>query len=181
MARIPVHSVADAPAAAKDLLAGLQAKLGKVMNIHGEMAHSPVVLAAYAGLQAAIAEHGTFDARTREAIALAVGAVDNCGYCQAAHTLSGTAAGLTVDQTVAIRAGRADFDAKLAALLALARQITRDIGEVDEQSWQDALAAGWSSEELTELFVHVAVNLYTNYFNHYAQTDLDVPAAPALS
>jgi alkylhydroperoxidase family enzyme len=54
-----------------------------VLNIHGEMAHSPVVLAVYAGMQAAIAEHGGFDARMREAIALAVAAADGCHYCQA--------------------------------------------------------------------------------------------------
>jgi hypothetical protein len=43
-----------------------------VLNIHGEMANAPAVLAGYTGLQTAIAEHGSFDARTREAIALAV-------------------------------------------------------------------------------------------------------------
>lgn len=41
-----------------------------------------------------------------------------------------------------------------------------------------ALEAG--TEALAEAFAHVAVNLYTNYFNHYAGTELDVPAAPAL-
>ncbi|WP_435107382.1 hypothetical protein [Nocardiopsis synnemataformans] len=39
---------------------------------------------------------------------------------------------------------------------------------------------GWSDTQLTELFTHVALNLYTNYFNHYAQTELDVPKAPGL-
>jgi len=26
----------------------------------------------------------------------------------------------------------------------------------------------------------VALNLFTNYFNHLGQTDLDLPAAPAI-
>ncbi len=42
--------------------------------------HAPVVLVAYTGMQAAIAGHGTFDAVTREAVALAVGVVDGCAY-----------------------------------------------------------------------------------------------------
>ncbi|MQA06352.1 MAG: carboxymuconolactone decarboxylase family protein, partial [Streptosporangiales bacterium] len=99
MARIPVYDVAGAPAASKDRLATLEKRHGKVLNIHGEMAHSPAVIAAYTGVQGAVAEHGTFDASTREAIALAVGAVDGCDYCQAAHTAAGLRAGLSEDQT----------------------------------------------------------------------------------
>lgn len=41
--------------------------------------------------------------------------------------------------------------------------------------------AGWTDTELTELWADVAVNLNTNYVNHYAGTELDLPAAPALS
>lgn len=42
------------------------------------------------------------------------------------------------------------------------------------------LNAGWTEEQLTELSVHVTLNLFTNYFNHFVQTDLDVPAAPQI-
>lgn len=180
MSRIPVHTIDNAPEAGQETLRALEKSIGKVMNIHGEMAHSPVVLETYAAMNAAITRHGTFDARTREAIALAVGAVDNCGYCQAAHTLSGKAAGLTEEQTVAIRRGTADFDDRLDALVAVVREIAGEVGEVSDATWKRAVEAGWSDVQLTEAFAHVAVNLFTNYFNHYARTDLDVPAAPAV-
>jgi hypothetical protein len=49
-----------------------------------------------------------------------------------------------------------------------------------DAAWEKALAEGWSDVQLTEVFAHVAANLYTNYFNHLVRTDLDVPAAPAL-
>jgi AhpD family alkylhydroperoxidase len=88
------------------------------------MAHSPVVLQSYIAIQQVIADYGSFDARTREAIALAVGNADECNYCQAAHTGGGKAAGLTNDEMIAIRRGEADFDAKLEALLTLAHQYT---------------------------------------------------------
>lgn len=110
MPRVPVHTVDTAPEDSRDPLKALEAKFGKVLNIHGEMAHSPVVLQAYAALQRVITDHGTFDPRTREAIALAVGNVDRCGYCQSAHTMAGKAAGLSQDETVAIREDRVDFD-----------------------------------------------------------------------
>ena len=48
----------------------------------------------------------TFDKKTREAIALAVANVDDCGYRQAAHTAGGEAAGLTEQQTIDIRRAR---------------------------------------------------------------------------
>lgn len=180
MPRIPVHTTDSAPAASTETLRRLEKRFGKVLNIHGGMAHSPVVLETYAAINAAISEHGTFDARTREAIALAVGAVDACAYCQSAHTVSAKAAGFTQEETVAIRRGDDGDDAKLAALVQVAREVAGEVGEASDAAWDKAVAQGWTDTELTEVFAHVAVNLYTNYFNHYARTDLDVPAAPGL-
>ena len=48
------------------------------------------------------------------------------------------------------------------------------------EQWQAALDAGWSDTELTEVSVHIALNLFTNHFNHLVETDLDLPAAPAI-
>lgn len=182
MPRIPVHSVDDAPEAAREKLRILQKRFGTVLNIHGEMAHAPVVLAVYLGTQLAVAAYGSFDARTREAIALAISAVDNCAYCQSAHTIAAQVAGWSLEQTVALRDGTPIAkEKKLYALLGVARQIAGAKGEVDDYTWQDALDAGWTVEQLSELFAHVMANLFTNYFNHYAHTELDLPAAPGLA
>ena len=180
MPRIPVHSVDSAPGESRDALKKLEAQFGKVLNIHGEMAHSPAVLHAYVALQQVLADQGTFDGATRETIALAVANVNECDYCQAAHTAGGKAAGLSADQMVAIRAGNVDFDAKLSALLDLTRDYTKNVGSVDDSKWQAALDAGWTDAQLAELSVHVTLNLFTNFFNHLVQTELDLPAAPEL-
>ncbi len=180
MTRIPVHTVAGAPEGSRDPLKSLETRLGKVFNIHGAMAHAPVVLQGYAALQQVIADHGTFDGRTREAIALVVANVDQCSYCQAAHTGGAKAAGLTTAQTVAIRDGSYAEEPKLAALLALVRESTGNLGNVEDTTWQATLAAGWTDAELTEVSVHIALNLFTNHFNHLVQTDLDLPPAPEL-
>jgi hypothetical protein len=37
--------------------------MGRLLNIHAEMAHAPVVLAAYQGIQQAITKHGSFGPR----------------------------------------------------------------------------------------------------------------------
>ncbi len=58
MPRIPVHTVESAPEGSRAPLQSLQSKFGKVLNIHGGMAHSPVVLQSYVALQQVIGEHG---------------------------------------------------------------------------------------------------------------------------
>jgi AhpD family alkylhydroperoxidase len=180
MSRAKVESVDTAPESVQTELKNLEEQFGKVLNIHGAMASSPVVLQAYVALQQVIKDYGTFDGQTREAIALAVGNVSDCSYCQSAHTQGAKAAGFSEEQTIAIRQGNVDFDDKLAALLQVAREAAADKGDVQDASWEAALDAGWSTEQLTELSTHLTLNLYTNYFNHMVRTALDVPAAPAL-
>ncbi|HEV2347857.1 MAG TPA: carboxymuconolactone decarboxylase family protein [Actinocrinis sp.] len=181
MSRIPARTLDDAPEAVRDTLEKFARRNnGRPRNIYAGMAHAPIVLAAYDAMSSAIAQHSTFDTRTREAIALAVGAQDGCQYCQSAHTPAAVAAGFTADETLAIRRGEVEFDPKLSALLALAREIAANVGDVSDVAWKQALAAGWGDEELAELFAHVAANLFTNYFNHYAETELDVTPAPEL-
>jgi AhpD family alkylhydroperoxidase len=180
MPRIPVHTTATAPEDSVALAEKLGQKHGKLLNIHAEMADSPAVIAAYDGISTAIATHGTLDARTREAIALAVGHENGCDYCQAAHTGAARRAGLSIDETIAIRANTIDFDDKLAALTGLVREAARNTGSVSAGTWDDAIAAGWTRAELSETFAHLAINLYTNFFNHYAETELDIPHAPQL-
>ncbi|MGY4542156.1 AhpD family alkylhydroperoxidase [Arthrobacter sp. UYNi723] len=181
MPRIPAHTLDSAPLGSKDIATHLQRRMGKFLNIHAGMAHSPAVIGAYGGISKAIADHGSFDARTKEAIALAVGNQNGCDYCQAARTVSARNSGLTDDQILAVRAGEVDFDPKLAAITEVAREAAARTGNVSDPVWQAALDVGWTDEEVTEAFAHIAANLFTNYFNHYARTELDVPAAPALS
>lgn len=59
MPRIPVHTVETAPEVRRETLRWLAKRFGRVLNIHGEMAHSPVVLTVYGATSAAIADHGT--------------------------------------------------------------------------------------------------------------------------
>jgi len=61
------------------------------------------------------------------------------------------------------------------------RKAAANVGDVDDATWKAALQAGWTEDQLAEEFVHLAANLFTNYFNHYVGTELDFPSAPALS
>jgi hypothetical protein len=70
-------------------------------------------------------------------------------------------------------------DPKLGALLALVREQAGTVGNVQDSTWQAALDAGWSDAELAESAAVVALDLFTHYWNHLVQTDLDLPAAPS--
>lgn len=181
MPRVPAHSLETAPEQSRDALEAIQAKFGRIGNLHGHMAHAPAVIQGYVALRKAIDTYSVIDPATREAIALAVAAVDGCDYCQSAHTFAGMRLGFSEEQTVKLRDGDVGWDDKLAALIKLVQEIAGDLGEVSDATWQAALDAGWTDVELTEAGVHVAINLFTNYFNHMVQTDLDMKPAPGLA
>ena len=180
MQRIPPTTLDQATPVARDALAAISSRMGGVVAIHATMASSPPVIAAYRALTDAVRAHGTFDGRTREAIALAVAATNGCDYCQAAHTGLGAAAGLDPDTMIRLRAGEPTGDDRLDAMIAVARAATAHTGYVEDETWSHAQDAGWSTDELAEGFVHIIANVFTNYFNHYAHTDLDLTPAPPI-
>lgn len=175
MPRIPVHTVDSAPPAMRPILRTLRNRHGKILNLTGELAHSPAALTMLAAMEEALTVHTTFNVKTREAVSLAVSAANDSTYCQSAHTVAAQAVGWSSDEILIIRSGTVEFDPALDALLAVAREIATQRGAVSAAAWHRALDAGWTDAELTELFAHVMMIMFTNYFNHYAETDLDWP------
>jgi alkylhydroperoxidase family enzyme len=92
----------------------------------------------------------------------------------------GKRAGLSEDE--ALDARRAESkDRKTAAALRLAVEIVETKGFVSDQVLANARSAGLSDGEIAEVIAAVALNIYTNYFNHVAGTAIDFPAVPALT
>ena len=180
MPRVPVHDVDTCPEASREARKALEGKFGKVVNIFGEMAHAPALLALFTNAEAAIAEHTSLEPHVRAAIHLAVANLNECDYCQAAYTIEAIRAGFTQEQTVKVRRGDVDFDPALAALLSVVRQAAERKGYVTDDAWQAALDAGWSERQLLEAFADAIRTLLTNYFNHFVGTEMDLPTAPDL-
>jgi alkylhydroperoxidase family enzyme len=106
--------------------------------------------------------------------------VDDCGYCQAAHTAGGKAAGLTDEQMREACAGSPGLPDRLGVLVAIARAYAANAGEVSDDLRERGRDLGWSDAELAEVAIHVTVKLLTNYFNNLVDTELDFPEAPEL-
>lgn len=180
MARIPIHTVDDAPEASRDPLKRHSERVGATINIFGAMAHSPAVIGLYDAAEQVLGEVSSHDARVREAIHLTVANVNACDYCQAAYTGAARAQGFSEDETVQIRRGTVEGDPKLTSLLAVARELAANKGYVDDDTWQAAIDAGWSDVELLDAYADVVRTILTNYFNHLVGSELDLPPAPAL-
>lgn len=87
--------------------------------------------------------------------------------------------GLSESDVCKARAGEAD-DLKIAAALRFARKVVVSRGVVEDDEVQALREVGFSDGEIAEIVANVALNLFTNYFNHVAGTEIDFPRAPAL-
>jgi alkylhydroperoxidase family enzyme len=153
---------------------------GQLLALHHDLARSPAALAAYLGLRRAGGEYGKLDPSIRAAIMLTTGAVDGGAYSQAIATQLAIRTGMSLDETVAARAGHVE-DTRTAALLAVVREAAANGGAVGQAARATATAAGWSDEQLIEAFVHLALTVFVDYFVNYAGTTLDVPPAPPVT
>lgn len=156
-----------------ELFTALRAKLGGVPNIFRVMGNSPAALGTYVQLSNVLGQ-GTLDMKTREAIALAIGQHTRCHYCVSAHTLIAKKAGLGDLEILAARKGES-ADPKLAALLKLATLTVKTHGNLSDDELAQIRSAGVSDGEIAEVTANVALNLYTNYINHIADTKIDFP------
>jgi len=179
MARISPVNRGTADAATGRLLDSLEKKLGMVPNIISTMAHSPAVANAYLGFSQALST-GSLPARLREQLALVVGETNGCEYCVAAHTALGKGAGLSEEETCDARRAVA-VDSKERAALEFARKIVAERAIVSDEDVQAVREVGYTDGEIAEIVAHVSLNLFTNYFNHVAGTEVDFPVAPELA
>lgn len=179
MTRIRPIDQYTADAGAAELLDTVKRKTGSVPNLIATMANSPAVAKAYLGFAQALST-GTLPPRLREQIALVVGETNNCGYCLAAHTALGKGAGLTEQETRDARRGTSSVQ-KERVVLDFARKLVQDRGVVVDAELERVRQAGYTDGEICEIVANVALNLFTNYFNHVAGTEVDFPAAPSLA
>jgi uncharacterized peroxidase-related enzyme len=173
MPRITPLDPSNATGKAKQLLDAVQSKLGLTPNLMKTLATAPAALEGYLTFSGALAGGG-LDTKFREQIALAVAQANSCAYCLAAHTALGSLAGLQADEIADSRDSRSS-NAKRDAGLKFARVIVLQRGDVSDAAVNTVRAAGFSDGEITEIVANVALNIYTNYVNHVAQTSVDFP------
>ncbi len=161
-----------------EMFEGINNKLGKVPNIFKHMGASPAVLEAYLNFSGAAA--GTsLDAKIKEQIALIVAQENNCDYCLAAHTAIGKGAGLTEEQTIAARKGEGT-DPKAQALINFAKSVVENKANINDAAITTLKDAGVNDQEIVESVLVICQNIFTNYFNHIVDPEVDFPEAQSI-
>lgn len=177
MPRIKQISDTDAAPATASLLTAINGKVGMTPNLYRVLANEPAALKAALTFNETLGE-GSFDPKTREAIALTVAGANNCDYCASAH--SAISANLKVDAgEINKRLNGKSSDPKIQAVLTFSKAVVDERGFVSDAELQAARDAGLSDGEIVETVVNVVANILTNYVNHVAQTDIDFPEVKA--
>jgi uncharacterized peroxidase-related enzyme len=173
MSRLVAIEPEHATGKAKELLDGVHAKLKMTPNMMRVMANSPAVLQAYLSFSGALAG-GLLDAKLRELLALTVSEENACQYCVSAHTAIGKMTGLSDTEIEAARDGDSDSPKREAALV-FARRVNETKGQATDADVDAVRKAGYSDGEIAEIIAHVALNVFTNYFNNTAGVVVDFP------
>lgn len=164
------------PGPATEVLAGVKKKLGMVPNMFATLANSPAALESYLAFGGAL-DKGSLNKGLREQIALAVAGVNECDYCASAHTFIANSLGVKSVETTRNLAGES-ADPKTAVILKFVVDVVRNRALLADNAaaLQDLRQAGVTEAEIVEILANVAVNIFTNYFNHVAGTEIDFPA-----
>lgn len=171
MARLSANT--DNNEKSSQILKDIQKASGMVPNIFKILGNSSSVLSGYLAFSGAL-KQGILSEQEREQIALAVAGFDQCEYCASAHTFFAKKVGLSEAEAKKNLKGHSDAP-KTAALIKFCLAILQHKGVVSDAEIEHIRSAGFDDEAIVEIVGHIGINLFTNYFNHVAETDLDFP------
>lgn len=174
--RIQPVDTESATGATKEVLDAVKAKLGRVPNIFQLMGNSPAAVKGYLSFNEALS-HGVLSPKLREQIAITVAEVNRCEYCLSAHYAIGKSIGMTGAELEDARLERSS-DPKSDAALTFVRSMLNRKGDITEASIDTLKSVGMTDAEITEIIANVALNVFTNYFNLFAKTEVDFPRIP---
>ncbi len=162
-----------APERTRELLAGAELRLRRSSNMLRVMANAPAMLAAYLRFNQAF-EEAKMPARLRALITTAVAELNGCDYTLSVAMVLGRHVGLLEQELNAARQIQAS-DPQEAAALHFAAQLVQQRGRVPATEVEELRGRGFSDEEIVEIVALVALNLFRNYLNLVANTEIDFP------
>jgi uncharacterized peroxidase-related enzyme len=148
-------------------------KHGKAPRFLQVMANSHASLRAYIRADAALAR-GQLTARQRVQVGLAVAEINGCAYSLSAHYEAGKSLGLTHDELQLARNATA-ADPKAEMMLRFTQAVVLQRGEISDDEFQALVKAGFTNEQIVEIIANIALNIFSNYFNRVAKTEVDFP------
>lgn len=178
MPRLKVVQVEEAAGEVKRIFESCGSSIGMVPNIYKGMANSPTTLQATVTLDRLIGE-GKLTGVEQAAVKLVVAQHYGSDYCLAVCTATGARRGMSAEQMMDIRQGRAT-DATNAALAQFTRRMLETKGCVEDGDIASFRASGYTDEHVAEVVTIIATLTLGSYFNNMNHTELDFPKAPDI-
>lgn len=175
---IPKLTLESASETQQHILETTKKAMGMIPNLVATLAQSTAAGTAYLQFDGALAK-GSLPAKYRELISLVVGEFDGCHYCVSAHTLGAKMRGYSLEQAIEARKGHSD-DPKEQAMLRFCQRVLETKGKIDTSEIQVLRDHEFSESDIVEIISNVALNIFTNYFNNAAATEIDFTLAPKL-
>lgn len=174
MTDFTLHDKQSAPAESTALLDVSINAFGMVPNLHAVMAEAPGLLEGYQRLHQLFLD-SSFDDEETTVVWQTINVEHECHYCVPAHT--GIAKSMKVDDAItdALRDETPLPTAKLEALRDFTLSVVRDRGNVNDDTVQTFLNAGFTKRQVLEVVLATAQKVMSNYTNHLANTPIDKP------
>lgn len=160
----------------QDIFDNLQKAIGFVPNTFATIANSKNGLERYLAFENA---KTSLSNKEKEAVNLIISQVNNCIYCQSAHTVIGKMNGFSDEHVLEIRNGISS-DAKIHALVQLAAEIAQTKGNANSDIVEAFFNQGYTKENLVDLILQIGDITVTNYLNNLTDIPVDFPLAPSL-
>ena len=174
MTDFTLHDKQSASAESTALLDVSINAFGMVPNLHAVMAEAPGLLEGYQRLHQLFLD-SSFDDEETTVVWQTINVEHACHYCVPAHT--GIAKSMKVDDAItdALRDETPLPTAKLEALRDFTLSVVRDRGNVNDDTVQTFLNAGFTKRQVLEVVLATAQKVMSNYTNHLANTPIDKP------
>jgi len=157
----------------KELFNTVNDKMGLVPNVMRTMGNSPVILEGYLAFDQALSK-SSIGNELNELIALSIATINNCDYCNEAHTFLAVKLGIDI-QSIELAREAVSVDSKISAVLQFVKEAVLTNGHVSHMAVKKLKTAGYDDAAIIEIIAAVAVNIFTNYLNTIADTVLDIP------
>lgn len=161
----------------KAIFANLQKNVGFVPNLYAYYAKNETALGDYLTLQN---RKSTLNGKEREIINLVTSQINDCKYCQSAHTAIGKMNGFSDEEILEIRTGRATFNTKFDALAQFVAAVVENKGKTSETARERLFEAGYTEANMIDIVMVIGDKTISNYINNLTHIEIDFPVAPVL-
>jgi len=169
---IILHDETTAPEPARTTLAAVKQANGFIPNIFRAMANSPASLNGFVAI-VGTNDDGTLSPAERQIVQLAASIENESRYCVAGHSTFAESIGMPEDMIAAMRNGDVLDDAKYQVLTDFTKSMVRKRGQISADERAEMHAAGYSSEQIIEVVIGVALKTVTNFMSGAFELPLD--------